>query len=166
MARWTPLQPATVLRNPERLDAIVREALRSRPGQTEAELRRVLAEELALPVYKNLDYQVAVRREKVGEEEGRDVHEVHLSIKRVDQRPIRDWRHLQQIKNELVGPECEMVEIFPAESRLMDTANQYHLWGYDSPSWRVPFGYTGDRAVLFDTDPETGARQRGALVVD
>jgi hypothetical protein len=53
---------------------------------------------------------------------------VHLSIKRFDRGPVRDWRHLQQIKNEVVGPEAEAFEIFPAESRLVDTANQYHLW--------------------------------------
>lgn len=62
---------------------------------------------------------------------------VQLSIKRYDREPIRDWRHLQQIKNEVMGPEREAVEIFPRESRLVDTSNQYHLWvgpeGMDFP---------------------------------
>ncbi len=52
----------------------------------------------------------------------------YITIKRYDRHAIRDWRHLQSIKNEVVGAEREAFEIFPAESRLMDTANQYHLW--------------------------------------
>ena len=54
---------------------------------------------------------------------------VHLSIKRLDKEPIHDWRHLQRIKNELVGANCEALELYPAEDRVVDTANQYHL-GY------------------------------------
>ena len=61
----------------------------------------------------------------------------HLSIKRLDRAPIRNWRHFQQIKNEVCGPECEAVELFPRESRLADNANQYHLFvmpeGVDIP---------------------------------
>lgn len=52
----------------------------------------------------------------------------YISLKRYDRHAVRDWRHLQSIKNEVVGPEREAFEIFPAESRLMDQANQYHLW--------------------------------------
>lgn len=51
-----------------------------------------------------------------------------LSLKRHDRKPIRIWRHLQQMKNEICGPEREAVELFPAESRLADSANEYHLW--------------------------------------
>ena len=35
----------------------------------------------------------------------------------------------------------------PAESRLVDTANQYHLWCFAEPEGQFPFGYT-DRLVL------------------
>lgn len=52
----------------------------------------------------------------------------YLTLKRHDRRAVRDWRHLQSIKNEVCGPEREAFEIFPAESRLVDEANQYHLW--------------------------------------
>lgn len=34
---------------------------------------------------------------------------VHLSIKRNDQLPIHDWRDLQRIKNEILGPDKEAV---------------------------------------------------------
>src|SRR6187402_3694185 len=46
---------------------------------------------------------------------------IHLDIRRLDGGPCNDWRNFQQIKNELVGPEYEAVELFPAESRLVDT---------------------------------------------
>ncbi|WP_420795788.1 DUF7694 domain-containing protein [Ktedonobacter racemifer] len=47
-----------------------------------------------------------------------------------------------RIKDELVGPECEGVELFPARSREVDTANHYHLWTIDDPAFRFPFGFT------------------------
>lgn len=69
-----------------------------------------------------------------------------LSIKRHDRGPMHDWREFQTIKNELIGPENEAVELYPAESRLNDSANQYHLWVVLDPKFRFPFGYT-DRVV-------------------
>lgn len=53
---------------------------------------------------------------------------LHLSIKRLDREPAHDWRHFQAIKNEIAGWEREAVELYPAESRLVDGSNQYHLW--------------------------------------
>lgn len=74
----------------------------------------------------------------------------HVSIKRRDKAPLHDWRDLQMIKNLLCGPEVEAVELYPAESRLVDTANQYHLWAFISDSRgkpvRLPFGWN-ERAV-------------------
>lgn len=52
----------------------------------------------------------------------------HLSVNRLDRRPLRDWRHLQQIKNEVCGELWTGVEFFPPEDRLVDAANQYHLY--------------------------------------
>lgn len=51
-----------------------------------------------------------------------------LSIRRFDRGAARDWRDFQRIKNQLCGPEREGLELYPAESRLMDTANQYYVW--------------------------------------
>lgn len=51
-----------------------------------------------------------------------------LLIQRKDGRCIRNWAHLQKIKNEICGPERVAVEVFPAESGLVDKANFYHLW--------------------------------------
>lgn len=71
---------------------------------------------------------------------------IHLSIRRNDRKPVTSWRDLQKIKNELVNPECEGVQIFPAESRLVDNANQTHIFVCSDPNSRLPFGY-GDRLV-------------------
>src|ERR1700733_13039999 len=40
---------------------------------------------------------------------------VHLTISRLDEKPCDNWQHFQQIKNELVGKECEAVELYPAD---------------------------------------------------
>jgi hypothetical protein len=64
----------------------------------------------------------------------------HLSIKDHDRSARHDWRDLQRIKNELVGPEYEAIEIYPAESRLVDTCNQYHLYVFKT--WRPPMGFS------------------------
>lgn len=66
----------------------------------------------------------------------------HLSIKTRDKQAYHDWRDFQRIKNELVGPEFEAVEIYPAEDRLVDSSNQYHLWVLPQGQ-RVPAGFTG-----------------------
>lgn len=84
---------------------------------------------------------------------------VWLSIKRRDKEPIRDWRHMQQIKNELVGPEREGVELFPAESRLVDSSNQYHLWVMPEG---MPFevGFPGGLIMGPEAATVVGAKQR------
>lgn len=86
----------------------------------------------------------------------------HLSIKRNDREPIHDWRELQAIKSALYSPEHEAVELYPAHSRVVDTANQYHLFVLvdlddEGRPLRWPFGFQS-RLV---TDQNLGrARQR------
>jgi hypothetical protein len=70
--------------------------------------------------------------------------QAHLMIRRHDRAPIHNWSDLQRIKNEVIGPEVEAIELYPAESRLVDTGNTYHLWAV--LGIRLPFGYQeGDR---------------------
>ncbi len=66
----------------------------------------------------------------------------HLSIKRLDLLPIHNWRHMQQIKNDICGDEREGVEIYPAMSRIVDTTNQYHLWVFHG--YINGIGFMGD----------------------
>ena len=63
-----------------------------------------------------------------------------LSIKRRDREVVRDWRELQAIKNAIVGPGHEGFELYPAESRLVDTANQFHLFVFMDRRVRMPVG--------------------------
>jgi hypothetical protein len=76
----------------------------------------------------------------------------HLSIRPHNPRRGRPWREFQRIKNDLVGPENEGVEIFPAESRLVDTADQYHLWVAADAGFRFPFGFDSGRLVFRDKE--------------
>jgi hypothetical protein len=79
-------------------------------------------------VFCNSLYQVNMR-DITG---GADVKCIHLSIKRLDKAARRDWRHFQWIKNELLGDEWCGIEVYPPESHLVDTSNQYHMWCFES----------------------------------
>jgi hypothetical protein len=98
----------------------------------------VSSPELGLPdgiLYRNNRYQVVVRHPTSPP----DAPLVWLSIKRIDNQPCRDWRDFQRLKNELLGPEVEAVELYPAEGRRVDAANQYHIWAF--PGQTLPFGF-------------------------
>lgn len=38
------------------------------------------------------------------------------------------WIEKQRIKNEIFGIDRTAIEVFPAESQLVDDANMYHFW--------------------------------------
>ena len=108
-------------------------------------------------VWMNGTYQVVVRPEPAAPDWP---PMLRLSIKRRDRGAIFDWRDMQAIKNQLVGPDCEAVQLFPAEDRLVDTANQYWLYALSVPGVRFPFGF-GCRSVASPAEAEAfGARQR------
>jgi hypothetical protein len=108
---------------------------------------RVVGVKGSCRMYVNSRYTVSVFRP-----DGRDVW--HLSIKRNDGAAVRDWRDFQRIKNELLGDEYEACELYPAEARLVDGANQYHLWAIHG---QFPFGF-GERLVSEDNND--GVQQR------
>ena len=84
---------------------------------------------------------------------------LHLNIRRRDGGMIKDWRHFQQIKNEIAGPEREAVEIYPAESRKVDTSNKWHLWVLPEGE-KVNLGWK-DRDISYDEiNHVPGLRQR------
>lgn len=136
------------------------------PQWTEDRILATIDESAKGEFWKNDIYQVQLRRSTGigdpsrlrGRGEFRGLPIIHLSIKRLDQQPIRDWRDLQEIKNQLVGPECEGIELFPAESRLTDTANQYHLFCIDDPTFRFGLGWNEGRFVISESG--AGAVQR------
>lgn len=65
---------------------------------------------------------------------------VHLSLRTVENDVRHDWREMQRVKNEVLGPDWEGVEMYPSEARVVDTANQYHLWCIQPPAI-FPFGF-------------------------
>ncbi len=83
-----------------------------------------------------------------------------LSIKRRDRDVIRDWRELQAIKNAIVGPEHEGFELYPAESRLCDTANQFHLFVFMQTTVRMPVGFAVREVAGAEAAKAVGATQR------
>jgi len=107
-------------------------------------------------VYMNDLYTVLVRSLEPRSEDLPKM--THLSFRRNDRKACIDWRHKQYIKNELCGEECEAVEVFPAESRLVDTSNQYHLWVFEE-GYSLPFGF-GERLVCSAGKSKIGAKQR------
>lgn len=134
-------------------------ALAARLGIT-VEAARVQTEELRRQaVFMNERYQVNVQRipAPFGPHTG-DM--VWLSIKRRDREPIHDWRDLQAIKNALIGEEHEGFEVYPAESRLVDTANQFHLWVFADPKVRLPVGFRTREVMGAPAAAAVGARQR------
>lgn len=110
----------------------------------EIRIRKFLEDVAREEIWKNDKYQVNIRRSADGKS-------AHLSIKRIDRKSIHDWRDLQEIKNRLIGRECEAIELYPAESRRVDTANQYHLWCWTDPTFRIPLGWNQGRLVTDDS---------------
>lgn len=84
---------------------------------------------------------------------------LHLSFKRLDRDVVRDWRHLQAMKNEIAGWEREAMELFPAESRLVDGANQTHMWVMAAGE-KLPIGFI-ERTVATDEQMRAELKRLG-----
>lgn len=123
-------------------------------GMTRDAAVQMLEETYQQTILKSSEYQVAIRK---FENPSLGATMVHMSVKRIDKQPIHDWRALQAVKNVVLGEECEAIEIYPAESRLVDGANQYHLWGFDDPEARIPIGFD---TRLVDVESIGGSVQR------
>ena len=74
-----------------------------------------------------------------------------LGIQNFDQSARHDWRDFQRIKNELLGPEFEAVELYPAESRRLDPSNYFLLFAF---ARHIPLGVCRGRLVV---EPEDAA---------
>ena len=147
--RWQPLARAVKVQPSPGKIAAFRAAALERGGDPDA-AERMLMEETEL--WRNDLYTVSVTRQPEGWVE-------LLSVRRNDREPDMPWRHLQRIKTELAGEDAEAIELYPAESRLLDTANQRWLWCFP-PGYTVPRGFNSGRVV---DGPEAavkvGARQ-------
>lgn len=147
---WEPLRRSHLL---PPCEATIKEWMKYQPELTREQMIAYCEKEDEVCTYwVNDTYQVGVRPMGEGY--------VNINIRRRDGGTIfRDWRIFQRIKNEIVGPECEAVELYPAESRLADTSNKYHLFACTKPGWRFPFGYE-ERQVSDGPGTTPGTRQR------
>lgn len=101
-------------------------------------------------IYLNNLYQVNVR---VMEPQTEGIIITHLSIKLRTKDIIKDWRHFQLIKNQLCGEESLAIEIYPPESKLVDTANQYHLWVFP-PEYNDVFNFMFQERLVAESNGE------------
>ncbi len=124
---------------------------------TAEDILRIMAEVRALDyeIWINNRYQVNVSKAELHAEKWPEM--IHLSIKRLDKETIHDWRELQTIKNEIVGVANEAVELYPDDRRVIDTANQYHLYVFKDPTIKFPFGWTVGKR---DGSESGGSKQR------
>ena len=83
-------------------------------------------------IFQNNLYRAVVRQMSDGTN--------HISIRNMENSTEIPWKHKQQIKNDICGSEREAVELFPAMSRIVDAANQYHLWVYPE-GYTIPMGF-------------------------
>lgn len=156
--KWRPLVQATHLKgaSPELIAVAMEKFGCDRPTA----IAKLNADAAQCKYWMNDLYQVEVRPHTCGDDGGTVI--VQLNIRRRDGAPChRDWRHFQRIKNEIVGEECEAIELYPAESRKVDTTNKYHLFACVIPGWRFPVGM--DVRDVQDAQPEkmpSGLRQR------
>jgi hypothetical protein len=138
--RWQPM---------ERAVRIIPEKLRKAAETDPAVASHLEAND---EMWKNDRYTVTVFRRDDGTVEC-------LSIKRNDKGAVRDWRHMQKIKTELAGADAEGFQIFPAEDRLVDTANQTWIWCLP-PGVRIPCGFTERLTGGPEEAEKVGASQR------
>lgn len=94
------------------------------------------------PVFSNNVYTVTVRRYEQGWPIGGGPW-AQLGIYREDGQPVADWRDMQRIKNDICGNEWEGIELFPAESRLLDPSN-YRIM-FCAPG--IPIGMRDGRRI-------------------
>lgn len=119
--------------------------------------RQILSDPNYIGTFRNSRYQVQMR-----EYDSPLGPMTWLSIVNVDRSARHDWRDFQRIKNELLGLEREAFEVYPAESRLVDTNNQFHLFVLGEGQV-FPIGYA-ERAVSTDV-AGTAHKQRAFEVV-
>lgn len=133
---WTPFEEAFIPMTAEQLAL----SHKIRFGMSDLDAAVTATQLKNQKIWKNSRYQVNVEALESLTEGLPEM--LWLMIKRLDQKPLgkEHFRDLQRIKNEIVGPECEGVELYPAESRLVDVANTYHLFVMHSTRYRWPFG--------------------------
>jgi len=78
--------------------------------------------------WENDLYYGSLRRYESGAPLGGGGPYAVIGISTKSEAALHDWRDFQRIKNDLLGTEWEGVELYPAESRLVDPSNRFYIW--------------------------------------
>jgi hypothetical protein len=89
-------------------------------------------------IFINRDFQVTVFSEE-GLGGWPDMWRLHM--RKRNNGPVRDWSIIQRIKNSLIGPDHEAIQLYPSEARAVHARNQYHIYVLKDPHRRLPFGF-------------------------
>lgn len=106
-------------------------------------------------IWENDLYEINVRRYLDGWPFAHKSRWIYIGIAALDGAARHDWREMQRIKNEICGPEWDAIELFPAESRLLDPSNYFIL--FCAP--KISIGLNGGRNISGPSN--TVAPQRG-----
>ena len=80
--------------------------------------------------------------------------------------PNAKWANFEWIPTGARGklqhhPITKYIEIYPAESRLVDNANQFHLWCLADPEMKIPIGW--DKRMVSDHNEQVAKSQQRPL---
>ena len=90
-----------------------------------AEMARTRVDKLPDIAWKNNHYTVQLYRcERVILGKLMD----KVMIRRNDGEPIREWRVLQKIKDQIIGEDKMAIQVFPPKEELVDVANLYWIF--------------------------------------
>ena len=149
MSKWQTMvkQKSTKPTNPN-MDWkwVQKEMIKLGENITKGKAKKILRDSIKGEKWLNDLYSVTVKKTKFYED---DILE--FVIARRDQSHVHDWRHYQQIKNDIAGEEAEAIELYPAESRLLDQANTFWLYVFPPELIKrkgyLPYGFHGARNV-------------------
>ena len=114
--------------------------------------------------WESAEYYGSLRSFRSGFPMGGGPYKV-IGITAIDDTARHDWREFQQLKNYLVGEEWEGLELYPAESRLVDPSNRFYLWCV--PKGVITWGLPGNRRHVCDAEdaiaPQRPLPRRGAM---
>jgi len=89
--------------------------------------------------WKNDTYIVTVNRNVINSFSG--THQMYcLKVSNQESSSDIPWADAVLIKNQLIGKDCAMVELYPTEEQLADGVNHHQFYGFTDSSVRFPFG--------------------------
>lgn len=159
MSKWKPMARAKSLPlHPTRRAALTRWA--HDLGHSPAAVEKLIAEAEGAETWMNDRYVATIHPTAAWQDGWPNM--AQLSIRRIDRKPIHDWRHLQQIKTDIYGPSVEAVELYPNEKRVVDTANSFHLFVLTDPGSMFPFGWQDGLRTDDDAAAIANQQRRGS----